>query len=910
MRRLNVADISSLSILETLAAPIWIFDLDQHAIWWGNAAALAFWNVDSLDALKAHDFSSDSATTRQRLRQMAYDPRMKSDEPETWILYPNDTPVTALVKLQPVTFAQGRVGLLAEVTNRPSAGFDIQTARIAETIRYSGVILSMFSLSGRLIAQNPEAFECYGASQGTDDDLASRFDNRDLAQDLLQSVNQSSVFSAELEVPGNTPKRTHHIKAHRGRDPATGEFVAVIAESDISDLVRLRRELSDLNMNLEQRVLERSEALRISEERFSLAMRGAKDGLWDRNFETGTTYVSPRCYEILGTGPNEILLDTETYLALIHPEDRARVEATFMDPEPVERTVREAEYRVRHKDGHWVDLLERAFLVIRDGKPVRMVGTSIDISERKRHERKMTRLMEILVEGGQALPLGIAFYDPDLKLVMNNQLYADMQPQDGPVLERGTHFREILESSAKDIAKTKGYNSPQAYINDRLQSARIAPHSWTHEQANGRIIVATEIPTSGNGVISLFEDVTQERTQQKQLQQAQKMEAIGQLTGGVAHDFNNLLAVIMGNLELLQNEIETQLPDVNTEETNALIDAALASVKHGADLTSNMLAYARKARLKPVVIDLNKAISETERWMRRTIVSTIQIETVFQGGVWPVQVDQSSLQSALVNLILNARDAMEGSGRLTIETANLRIDESYLDTRSETIPPGRYVMVAVSDTGPGISPDVIGQIYDPFFSTKEVGKGTGLGLSMVEGFVKQSGGMIRVYSEPGSGTSFKLFFNAQAPTGGASKQPPIPQQAMKSALNARAHILIAEDQPEVMDVLKKTLASAGYNVTTAGNGDTAFEHFESDPGIDLVLTDIVMPGRLQGPGLAKECRQIRPEIPFIFLSGYASEATVHGNGLRPEDIRLMKPVSRTPLLQAVESCLKLLKRNG
>ncbi|WP_050528205.1 ATP-binding protein [Pseudorhodobacter aquimaris] len=910
MQRLNVPDISSLSIMETLAAPIWIFDIDQHAIWWGNAAALAFWKVDSLDALRARDFSSDSETVRQRVQQIAHDPHMNRDEQETWILYPDNTPVAALVKLQPVTFGQGRLGLLAEITNKRGADFDIHTARIAETIRYSGVILSMFSLSGRLIAQNPEAFECYGAAQGSSGDLATRFGDKDLAQALLQSVSQSSVFSAELTVPGITPERTHYIKAHRGRDPATGAFVAVISESDISDLVRLRRELSDLNMNLVQRVLERSEALRVSEERFALAMRGANDGLWDRDFGTGETYVSPRCYEMLGMDPEHDTLDADVYLASIHPEDRALVQATFVDPGSPANTVREAEFRARHKDGHWVDLLERAFVVVRDGKPVRMVGTSIDISERKHHERKMKRLTEILVEGGEALPLGVAFYDPDFRLVMHNQLYADLQQHGGPTLERGIHFREILEGSVKDIAKSKGYDNPKSYIDDRLESARIAPQSWTHEQANGRIIIATEIPTSGNGVISLFEDVSQKWAQQKQLHQAQKMEAIGQLTGGVAHDFNNLLAVIMGNLELLQVEIDTQLPGVNTKETDLLIEAALASVKHGSELTSNMLAYARKARLQPVMLDINKAISETERWMRRTIASNIQIETVFQGGVWPILVDQSSLQSALINLILNARDAMEGGGRLTIETANLRIDESYLDTRSETIPPGRYVMVAISDTGPGISPELIGQIFDPFFSTKEVGKGTGLGLSMVEGFVKQSGGMIRVYSEPGSGTSFKMFFSARAQPTTPAEKTPTSQTRLKTAPDSRDHILIAEDQPEVMDVLKKNLASAGYNVTTAANGDTAFEVFQSDPGIDLVLTDIVMPGRLQGPALAKACRELRPEIPFIFLSGYASEATVHGNGLRPEDVRLMKPVSRVALLQAVENCLKLARRDG
>ncbi len=910
MLTLDASNTSSLSILEIIADPIWIFDLDRHAIHWGNAAALKFWRAASIDDLRALDFSTDSATARQRLRQIVTSPDAKDGHQETWTLYPAGKPVAVITRIYPVLMEQGRVGLIVKVKDNRSPLLDIQTLRMEETVRYSGVILSMYSLSGILLFQNSEAFVCYGNAQAGSGELFRRWTDRAVVEELFAAIARLDKFEAEVEVVTQGEEVTHDVKAHVGRDPVTGETVVVICENDISNIVRLRRELAELNTNLEARVAERSTELRVSEERFSLAMRGANDGLWDHNFETAETYVSPRWRGMLGYHDDDPTPDSATTLSLVAPEDRAQVESLLFNPDSLVGTARELEFRMRHKDGHWVDILARAFLVVQDSGASRMVGTTIDITDRKQSERRLKRLMEILVEGSEALPLGVAFYDADLNLVMNNQAYVNMLPVSGPSLVRGSHFRTILENSAGKMAAELGYDNSEDYINDRLRLARIGSHSWTNEQGSGRIIVSTEIPTSSNGVISLIEDVTEDKLRQKQLQHAQKMEAIGQLTGGIAHDFNNLLAIIMGNLELLQIEVDTLLTPAQVEEVNVLVDGALKAVKHGADLTNNMLAYARKARLTPTLLDLNKTISEIERWIRRTIASNIQIETVLQGGVWPVLIDQNSFQSALVNLILNARDAMAGGGQLTIETANLRIDETYLGEREETIPAGRYVMVAVSDTGPGISTDMIELIFDPFFTTKEVGKGTGLGLSMVEGFVKQSNGMIRVYSEPGNGTSFKLFFKAQH-RDDILDDPAIEKfEPPKAFDQRRPHILVAEDQPEVLNILEKTLLKSGYAVTTATTGDRAFSIFETESSFDLVLTDIVMPGLLQGPALAKACRKLRPETPFIFLSGYASEATVHGNGLRPEDIRLMKPVSLSALLKAVESCLSFVQKDS
>jgi signal transduction histidine kinase len=387
---------------------------------------------------------------------------------------------------------------------------------------------------------------------------------------------------------------------------------------------------------------------------------------------------------------------------------------------------------------------------------------------------------------------------------------------------------------------------------------------------------------------------------QSQAVQSQKFESVGQLTGGVAHDFNNLLAIIMGNQELLQHELDQQ--PFNRGEADELIEASLEATRRGAELTQNMLSYARKARLVPVETDINTVVRETEKWLRRTIEARIEIETVLQDGLWLASVDRVSLQNALVNLLVNARDAFDGSGQVTIETSNVLISEEHASDQRTAIRPGSYVMLAVTDNGNGISPEIVDQIFDPFFTTKPTGQGSGLGLSMVQGFVKQSGGTIRVNSEVGAGTRFKLYFpatqkdvEAVAPTVIQVPPPAVPA--------GKGRILLVEDQLEVLTVMEKTLRAAGYDVVTATSGDDAFAIFQKDQSFDLVATDIVMPGERQGPRLASDIRSLEPDIPFLFLSGYASEATVHGNGVKPDDIRVMKPVSHEKLLESVRSAI-------
>ena len=405
----------------------------------------------------------------------------------------------------------------------------------------------------------------------------------------------------------------------------------------------------------------------------------------------------------------------------------------------------------------------------------------------------------------------------------------------------------------------------------------------------------TIIETVGTSI-----DLTDLRSAEAGSRQSQRIEAIGTLTGGVAHDFNNLLAVILGNLEL-----SLQVPD--DVERIELIESAIKATLRGADLTKNLLSFSRRAHLEPSRQNLNKIVQHSMNWGTRVLPATIEIENSLMAGLWDVEIDPTSAENAILNILLNGRDAMPDGGKMTIETSNVWVGDEYVAERDEDIEPGRYVMLAISDTGHGISENKLEKIFEPFFTDKPVGLGSGLGLSMVQGFVKQSGGAIRVYSEVGVGTTFKLYFKA-AEFG--SKKTRILSEEQSPLIDGSASVLIAEDEDEVMRILSRILRDAGYAVTSAVSGDEALEVLKASGPFDLLLTDVVMPGELLGPALAKAARQLDPDLPCIFLSGYASEATVHGNGLRPSDIRLMKPVGRTDLLNAVSKAISKAQKNG
>ena len=396
------------------------------------------------------------------------------------------------------------------------------------------------------------------------------------------------------------------------------------------------------------------------------------------------------------------------------------------------------------------------------------------------------------------------------------------------------------------------------------------------------------------GFVLTITDMTKRVQAEGVLREAQKMQAIGQLTGGIAHDFNNLLTVILGNLELARSKLGSD------SALRTRIERAVWAAQRGATLTSQLLAFARKQPLAPGPIDLTSTVPDLLPLLRRTLGEHIEIRFVDTAGLWPAMADAAQLENAVLNLALNARDAMPGGGRLTIELANKVLDGDYARHHAE-VTAGDYVMLAVSDTGHGMTPDVLARVFEPFFTTKPDGKGTGLGLAMVFGFVKQSGGHVKVYSEPGEGTTVRLYLPRaiSAPVAGQGRGS-IPIDLPRGS----ATVLVVEDEPAVREVAVAILTDLGYRVLQASDGDEGLLAFGAHAGeIDLLLTDVVLPGSLRGRDLADRITAIRPSMRVLFMSGYTENAIVHGGRLDDGVQLISKPFKRDQLARRVADLL-------
>ncbi|PHK95956.1 hybrid sensor histidine kinase/response regulator [Pseudoroseomonas rhizosphaerae] len=374
------------------------------------------------------------------------------------------------------------------------------------------------------------------------------------------------------------------------------------------------------------------------------------------------------------------------------------------------------------------------------------------------------------------------------------------------------------------------------------------------------------------------------------LRQSQKMEAIGQLTGGVAHDFNNLLQILSGNLQMLQR---TALAAGDMRR----LDAALEAVERGAKLSSQLLAFARRQPLEPRPVSLGRLVREMDDLLRRALGEAIEMETVIAGGLWNTLADPDQVQNALLNLAVNARDAMDGAGRLTIEAGNAMLDDFYA-LQHEEVQPGQYVMLAVSDTGCGIPPELLEKVFEPFFTTKREGRGTGLGLSMVYGFVKQSHGHIKIYSEPGQGTTVRIYLPRSR-----EAEEVVPALALSPVRGGSETILVVEDDPVVQATVVDLLNDLGYTVLRASDGQSALTLVRSGVSIDLLFTDVVMPGPVRAPELARQVQAMLPHAAVLFTSGYTENAIVHGGRLDPGVSLLSKPYRREDLARKVRHTL-------
>ena len=481
------------------------------------------------------------------------------------------------------------------------------------------------------------------------------------------------------------------------------------------------------------------------------------------------------------------------------------------------------------------------------------------------------------------------FRDGDLQLVqINDAARTNLQLGEGDL--RGMTPLDFLSLTEEELQECL----------DPLRQGQVrsVAADWEHRRADG-----TVYPVEGSLLFSAEEeppvflavvrDVTVAREREERLRQAQKMEAVGQLTGGVAHDFNNLLTVIMGSLEML----DEALPEDHPARRN--VADALQAAERGGALTYQLLAYSRRQALRPRILDLNQLLADMDRLLRRTIPESVEIETIRGAGLWRCEADPAQLQNAILNLALNARDAMPEGGKLTLETANARLDESYTRRHSD-LSPGQYVMLAVTDTGRGMLPHVLAQAFEPFFTTKEVGQGSGLGLSMVYGFAKQSQGHVKLYSEESKGTTVKVYLpRIPASHGGQDDEKAGTDQEVPRGEGER--ILVVEDDDGVRELACTLLQDLGYRTADVRDAQEALAVLqeESPESFSLLFTDVVLPGGMTGKDLAEKVHEISPDMPVLFTSGYTENAIIHGGRLDPGVQLLEKPYRRDGLARRI-----------
>jgi PAS domain S-box-containing protein len=466
----------------------------------------------------------------------------------------------------------------------------------------------------------------------------------------------------------------------------------------------------------------------------------------------------------------------------------------------------------------------------------------------------------------------------------------------------GEHFSRFY--TPEDVEK----GLPFAALEKARSDGRYESEGWRMRKDGTKFWASAVIDAirDENGALIGFAKITRDLTERRETQlqleqsreqlfQSQKMEAVGQMTGGLAHDFNNLLTGITGSLELMR----TRLAQGRINELERYITAALGAAFRAANLTHRLLAFARRQTLDPKPTDANRLITSMSEFVQRTIGPAITLEIAGGVGLWPVFCDANQLENAILNLCINARDAMPDGGRLTIETTNAWIDETSASQRD--MQPGQYVAVCVTDTGIGMSPEVIARAFDPFFTTKPIGQGTGLGLSMIYGFARQSGGQARIYSEVGSGTTVRLYLPRYRGKAEEETDDTVPMPAPRAGSGET--VLIVDDEPSVRMLLSETLEELGYSVIEAADGASGLKLLQSDLRLDLLITDVGLPGGMNGRQMADAARESRPNLKVLFITGYAENAAIGNGHLEPGMHVTTKPFNLDKLAARIKAII-------
>jgi PAS domain S-box-containing protein len=659
------------------------------------------------------------------------------------------------------------------------------------------------------------------------------------------------------------------------------------------ELDRLRRVVGEQEQEILLLRTQLRELVRQSDERLAFFGRATHEAVWDWDFTTDTVWWNEGLRTQFGHPINAETARVEWWRQTIHPDDQARIWHTLDDR--LRQELWSDEYRFRRGDGTFAHVYARGYVVHGpDGRPRRMIGAMLDITARKESEqalRDSEERLRMALDGGQ-----IGTWDWDLKTDAlrwggHAARVFDFAPGQAP-----TVFEDFL-------ALVHGEDRPAVDEAVRLAILQGLPleiefRTGGSAASDGGRWIAAQGQAYGDErgepvrMLGVMQDITERKRLESQFLQAQKMEGIGRLAGGVAHDFNNLLTAVLGYIEMAGTKLARDNP------AHDYFSSIRHAAERGAALTRQLLAFARRQITEPRVVDLNALVLSMQDLLRRVIGEDVELRIVTARDLGSVRLDPAQFEQVLMNLVINARDAMPNGGVLTIESRDVDLDEHYA-RQHQGVAPGHYVMLAVSDTGMGMTEDVSRHLFEPFFTTKPPGKGTGLGLATCYGIVKQNGGHIWVYSEYGRGSTFKIFL----PRTGEPALAEHPSDAVQGSLAGHETVLVVEDEPLVRAISVEALEMLGYRVLQAGNGEEALEVARGYSGtIHIVVSDVVMPA-MGGPALVQRLRLERPHVKVLFVSGYTDDAIVRQGVLEPGVEFLQKPFSLAALGRRIREIL-------
>jgi PAS domain S-box-containing protein len=644
----------------------------------------------------------------------------------------------------------------------------------------------------------------------------------------------------------------------------------------------------------EHALRESERRFRRSEEQLRLATEAAEIGLWDVDVITDTLFWPPRVKAMFGISA-DVPVSMADFYAGLHPDDRQRTSEAFaaaLDPD--RRALYDVEYRTIGKEDRitrWVAAKGRG--IFDDaGRCVRVIGTAIDITAKKRVEERLRELNEtlerrvaealaerkVLADIVDATDTLIQVVDPQFRLLATNRANAtEFRRLFGKLPKAGDHLFELFADNPprRRAVEAKWRRALNGEEFSMVESFDVAPGDTRHYEMklnplrdrDGRIVGAYQFAYD---VTERLRDQARLAKAEEQLRQAQKIEAIGQLTGGVAHDFNNLLMVVSGGLDILERQAEGQ-------NRKRIMDGMRNAVDRGAALSRQLLTFSRRQSLNPQPVDIAIQIESMRELLDRTLRGDVEVQSFFAPDLWPIRVDSAELELAVLNLCVNARDAMPHGGTITIRAQNApQSGDGGLH--------GEFVRLTVADTGVGMTKEVLARVFEPFFTTKDVGKGSGLGLPQVYGFAKQAGGTVDIDSIPGGGTIVSLLLPK------SSGAPEKRDRSVPVEINGRrasGSVLLVEDDDNVASLVAEMLRELGYAVTRAESAERALSALSAERDVDVVFSDIMMPGGMNGLQLAEEIRRRRPELPILLTSGHADDA---GRGAPAPGIEiLLKP---------------------